>query len=329
MHSRFHWNGCWHKVMNSLSSEKAKLIKNEAVKIGFDACGFAEAAEVSEEAKKRFQNWLEAGYCAEMEYMRRYEDILYNPCLLVEKARSIIVVALNYFPAEKQPASHPQFAYYAYGEDYHTVMKKKLAELFSFLLRIAPDTQGRYFTDTAPIMEKYWAQQAGIGFIGRNTQLIIPHKGSYFFLGVIVSTLALPPDIPQQNRCGNCRKCIDACPTGALSISTGLNANKCLSYQTIENRSELPQSIISNIGNRVYGCDTCQQVCPYNRFAVPSSVPEFRPHPEFLQLDYERMQTLSSEEYRMLFKNSAVKRAKYEGLKRNIAVLTTKNKKHF
>lgn len=312
--------------MNSLSSEKARLIKNEASRIGFDACGFAEAAEVSEEAKKRFQNWLAAGYCAEMEYMRRYGDIRCNPRLLVEGARSVIAVALNYFPAEKQPVSHPQFAYYAYGEDYHSVMKRKLAELFSYILRIAPDTQGRYFVDTAPIMEKYWAQQAGIGFIGRNTQLIIPRKGSYFFLGIIVSTLALPPDVPQQNRCGNCRKCIDACPTGALSVSAGLNANKCLSYQTIENRSELPQSTISNMGNRVYGCDTCQQACPYNRFAVPSTVSEFRPHPEFLRLDYERIQTLSPDEYRILFKNSAVKRAKYEGLKRNIMALTQKTK---
>lgn len=310
--------------MNLLSSEKVRLIKDEAFRIGFDACGFAEAAEVSEEAKDRFQNWLTSGHCAGMEYMRRYETVRYNPCLLVESARSVIVVALNYFPAEKQPLSHPQFAYYAYGEDYHVVMKRKLAELFSFICQIAPSTEGRYFVDTAPIMEKYWAQQAGIGFIGRNTQLIIPRKGSYFFLGVIVSTLALPPDKPQKNRCGSCRRCLEACPTNALSASSGLDANRCLSYQTIENRSELSRSVISNMGNRVYGCDTCQQVCPYNRFAKPSSVSEFRPHPEFLRLDYDRMQTMSLEEYRILFKNSAVKRAKYEGLKRNITALKNK-----
>ncbi len=314
--------------MNLLSSEKARLIKEEASRIGFGACGFARAAEVPQEEQLRFQRWLDAGCCAGMEYMLRYREVRFNPGLLVESARSVVVVALNYFPAQKQPDTHPQFAYYAYGEDYHRVMKRKLEALFAFICQIAPGTQGRCLVDTAPILEKYWAQQAGIGFIGRNRQLILPRKGSYFFLGVIVSTLALPPDTPLKNRCGNCRKCIESCPTGALSSPWGLDANRCLSYQTIENRADIPPSVASCMGNRVYGCDTCQQVCPYNRFACPTAVPEFRPLPEFLQLDDERMQTLSESAYRKLFKNSAVKRAKYEGLKRNIALLM-ENKRNF
>lgn len=324
MHFRSRWNGYWHKVMNLLSSEKAQAIKDEAARIGLDACGFAEATEISAEAKERLCRWLSSGFCAGMDYMRNYENVRCDPRLLVENARSVIVVALNYYPAVKQPASHPQFAYYAYGVDYHLVMKKKLAELFAFICRLSPDTEGRCFVDTAPLLERYWARQAGLGFIGRNTQLIIPRKGSYFFLGAIVSTLALPPDKPQVNRCGSCRKCLDACPTEALSPDAGLDARRCISYQTIENKGELSPFVVSHLENRVYGCDTCQQICPYNHFASPAATPDFYPSPGFLQLDYERLQKLSVEQYRLIFKNSAVKRAKYEGLKRNAAALANK-----
>lgn len=306
--------------MNSNCFELAQTIRNEAFRIGFDACGIAEAAPVGNKTKRHVENWLQNGCEAGMKYMANYPDKRMDPRLLVENARSVIVVALNYYPAAFQPTGHPQFAYYAYGKDYHDIMRTRLNELFGFIKTLAP-AEGRIFCDTAPVLEKYWAGRAGIGFIGRNTQLIIPGKGSYFFLGEIITTLALPPGRPMANRCGKCRRCIENCPGKALDGSFCLDANHCLSYHTIESREELPARIKEKIGNRVYGCDACQQCCPWNRFAAPNTIPEFQPSRDFLSLDRETLSNLTMPRFSALFRHSAVKRAGYSGLRRNIDAL--------
>lgn len=307
--------------MNSESSEPVLQIKGKAAELGFDACGIAAAAPVDCQTRLRFQEWLQQGRQAGMDYMSHYFEQRCNPQLLVEGARSVIVMALNYYPAVRQAQTHPQFAYYAYGKDYHNVIKDRLHKLISCIKEIDSNSVSRAFTDTAPLAEKYWAEQAGIGFTGRNTQLIIPRRGSYFFLGSIVTTLRLPVDQPQKSRCGTCRSCLDHCPAKALIAPGQLNANRCLSYQTIENRNELSPEAVTCIGNRVYGCDICQQVCPWNRFSSPCQTPEFAPTPEFLSLDYNKLSQLSQKEFRSIFRHSAVKRAKYQGLMRNIKAI--------
>lgn len=307
-----------------LSSE---YIKEKAKEIGFDACGIAQVATADSEALF-FDRWLREGNHAGMAYMENHREIRLNPTGLVEGAKTVISVALNYYPEKKLPPDAPHIAYYAYGKDYHIVIKEMLNELWTALFRdLARDAgtgqadtvNARFFTDSAPILERYWAWKAGLGWIGKNTNLIIPGKGSFFFLGEIVTTLKTDQyDTPQKNRCGNCTRCLDACPTGALEGSRHLNARKCLSYLTIENRGEIPPEQAARLGNRLYGCDTCQEVCPWNRFARPTSVEAFRPSPALLSLRKDDLKAFSREEYNRIFAKSAVKRAKYEGLIRNI-----------
>lgn len=309
------------------SSLKNKIFER-AFSLGFSACGITPVKKVDNVNSHHFHKWLTENREAQMQYMRNYEEKRLNPRLLVEDARSVLVVALNYYPYTRIPEDHPQFAFYAYGKDYHIVMKEKLQELFSFINDLIP-INGRIFCDTAPVMERYWAQQAGIGFIGKNTQLIIPGKGSFFFLGEIISSLELPWDVPMKNRCGHCRQCIEHCPTQALFSDdfTTLDSNRCLSYHTIENRGSIPPEIASKVGNKIYGCDTCQQVCPWNNFSTPTTIPEFVPSKDFLSLDEKKIKNLTREEFNHIFKKSAVKRVKYEGLIRNATVLQkTKSK---
>lgn len=310
--------------MNAYSL-KNKIFE-KAFSLGFSACGITSTEEVDQSCRLHFYQWLQEGKEAQMQYMKNYKEKRSDPRLLVEGARSILVVALNYYPYIHIPEDHPQFALYAYGQDYHTIVKEKLQELFSFINSLTP-VEGRIFCDTAPVMERYWAQKAGIGFIGKNTQLIIPGKGSYFFLGEIISTLELPSDLPLSNKCGDCKRCIEQCPTQALIPGdfTTLDASRCISCQTIENKGNIASEIASNMDNRVYGCDTCQKVCPWNHFSVPTSVSEFKPSEEFLSLNNEKLKKLTREDFNRIFKKSAVKRVKYEGLIRNINILL-KNK---
>ncbi|MEG0949237.1 MAG: tRNA epoxyqueuosine(34) reductase QueG [Bacteroidales bacterium] len=305
--------------MNLKSSpDQAALIKAEALRLGFDACGIAAAAEVSDALF--LEKWLQEGCAAEMQYMHNHFEKRTDPRLLVEGCRSVIVVALNYYPAVKQHPDAPQFSYYAYGKDYHEVVKDKLRALYEYIHReIAPVT-GRMFTDSAPVLERYWAVKAGLGFIGKNTQLIIPGKGSYFFLGELLIDLELQPDAPLSLSCGNCTRCLEACPPNALTPRR-LDARRCISYQTIENKGEIAPATASVLKNMIYGCDICQQVCPWNRFARPNRTPEFQPSEAFLSLDKERLEMLSEDEFREIFRHSAVKRAGYKGLKRNLAAL--------
>ncbi|MFV0420282.1 MAG: tRNA epoxyqueuosine(34) reductase QueG [Dysgonomonas sp.] len=296
-------------------------IKEYAYSLGFDVCGICKAEEVEVEVQGHFKQWISASYHADMAYMAKNEDKRLNPVLLVEDARSVICVALNYYPTIKQPELHPQFAYYAYGKDYHDIVKEKLQKLYEYIQTVVPSIEGRCFVDTAPVLERYWAAKAGLGFIGKNSLLIIPKMGSYFFLGELIINAELEYDAPLNLSCGNCTRCLDACPTTAIVQPKVVDANRCISYQTIENKGEIKEEVIPLLNNRFYGCDICQQVCPWNKYSRPHKTKEFNPSSAFIDLSFERLDNLTEEEYRQIFKGSAVKRAKYDGLKRNLNAL--------
>lgn len=293
-------------------------IKAEALRLGFSACGIAPAEEVSPEARQALSNWLSEGRQADMHYMENYFEKRCDPRLLVEGCRSIISVALNYYPEQQLHEDQYQFAWYAYGKDYHDIMRNKLNALFSFINTNITPVNGRVFCDTAPLLERYWAWRAGLGWIGKHTQLIIPQAGSCFFLGELLIDITLDYDQPQKDRCGACKLCLEACPTGAISNGLKLDARKCLSYLTIENRKEIPEQYARKLGNKIYGCDECQKACPWNRFAIPTCVKELHPSSDFLRMEKDDWERLTREQYTELFRGSAVKRARYEGLKRNI-----------
>lgn len=299
-------------------------IKAEASRLGFFVCGFARAEPVSEAMRRHYLGWLADGRNADMAYLGNNLDKRFDPRLLMPGVKTIVVVAQNYFPAHRLPEGEPQIADYALGLDYHDIVKQKLRQLAA-TVGIA---DYRAFVDTAPVLERYWAVRAGLGWIGKNQQLIIPHAGSEFFLGELFVTVELPPDEPLPNRCGTCHRCVDACPTHALSLPatcvegygdiTRFDARLCLSYQTIENRGELTVDAKAAMGDTFYGCDRCQRACPWNRFAKPSTEPLLQPREELLAMTRQKWENLTEEDYRRLFKGSAVKRAKYEGLMRNI-----------
>lgn len=299
-------------------------IKAEASRLGFFVCGFARAESVSEAMRRHYLGWLADGRNADMAYLGNNLDKRFDPRLLMPGVKTIVVVAQNYFPARRLPEGEPQIADYALGLDYHDIVKQKLRQLAA-TVGIA---DYRAFVDTAPVLERYWAVRAGLGWIGKNQQLIIPHAGSEFFLGELFVTVELPPDEPLPNRCGTCHRCVDACPTHALSLPatcvegygdiTRFDARLCLSYQTIENRGELTVDAKAAMGDTFYGCDRCQRACPWNRFAKPSTEPLLQPREELLAMTRQKWGKLTEEDYRRLFKGSAVKRAKYEGLMRNI-----------
>lgn len=295
-------------------------IKSRALAMGFDACGFCRAENVGDE-KHKLKNWLDKGYHANMHYLSNNTDKRIDPSLLMDGAQAIISLALNYYPSQKQDTQNPQFAYYAYGKDYHDVMKAKMQDLLHYIKSLDPNAEGRCFCDTAPVLERYWAAKSGIGFIGKNSMLIIPQKGSYFFLGEILLNIELDYDKALNLSCGNCSKCIDACPTNALEDAYIMNSRKCISYQTIENRSDIDEAVEERLGNCVYGCDICQNVCPWNRFASPHNESAFNASDEFMGLSEDKLLEMTVEDYRKIFKGSAVKRAKYEGLMRNVQAL--------
>lgn len=296
-------------------------IRRKAIDSGFTAVGFAEAAAVGDEADLRYDKWLDDGRHGPMGYMANHRDLRRDPRSLLDGARSVICLAMNYYPVRLQSPQAPQFAYYAYGRDYHDVVRQRLAGVAEFI-RSQYGGECRCCVDTAPLRERYWAQRAGIGFVGRNNQLIIPGRGSYFFLGEILTTVALPPDKPLAAVCGDCRRCVDACPVGALNASGRcLDARLCISCMTIEHRGDLPDNVAQRLGNRVYGCDECQKACPHNRFASPTAIEEFTPSDEFLELTAEKLAQMTEDDFRRIFRRSAVKRAKYAGLMRNIEAL--------
>lgn len=307
--------------MNSrLSSEQ---VKAEAHALGFSACGVAKAGPVDGRHSAAFTRWIADGAHAGMEYMARNVDKRLDPQQLMPGVKSIVSVALNYTPGKRACEGGLKFAAYALGQDYHDIMKQRLHSLASRLGL----TAYRAFCDTAPVLERYWAMQAGLGWIGRNHQLIIPHAGTMFFLGeLFVDAEADRYDTPVPGRCGTCHACLDACPTGALGRGATFNSSRCLSYLTIENRGDIPQCFACKMGDTVYGCDRCQDACPWNRFATPTDDPQLQPRPELLNMTRADWLRLTVDQYRKLFKGSAVKRAKYEGLMRNIkCALRVKN----
>lgn len=298
-------------------------IKAEALRLGFFACGIAKAQRVSPDEEQHLRRWLARGMNADMEWMNNYLDKRLDPRLLMDGLKSIVSVALNYAPAQTLPSHEPQIAAYALGQDYHDVVKQKLRQLATAIYgeEHVPTANFRVFVDSGPVLERYWATQAGLGWIGKNRQLIIPHAGSMFFLGELFLDFETEYDTPMPSRCGSCTNCIDHCPTHALSLTDDFDSTLCLSYQTIENRHELSNEAKKNMGNMFYGCDRCQQACPWNRFAQPNTTPELTPKAELLGMTRDKWRTLTVEDYRRLFKGSAVKRVKFEGLKRNISNL--------
>ncbi len=307
-------------LKNSPCSDIAQRIKDLAKQQGFDACGFAKAAPVDESAKETFVKWLADGKNDCMQWAGNYPELRFNPQLLFAGAKTVISLAMNYLPSQLLPANAPQFARYAYGKDYHEIVRDKAREIAKFIKEETGE-ESRVCVDSAPVMERYWARMAGIGFIGLNTLLIIPNKGSYFFLSEIITTLDLPADEPCTLTCGSCRACERHCPGGALSGGT-LDARRCLSCQTIENHSEqLPEWANKAIGQHVYGCDECQLCCPHNRGAKPTTITEFQPSDEFLNLTAEEILTMDREQFNKTFRHSPVKRTKLAGLQRNVRLL--------
>lgn len=301
------------------ANELTLYIKKKASELGFDECKICPAEKVDELNTSAYISWIGNKHQGNMQYLENNIEKRFQPDLLVEGAKSIVVFAMNYYPERFQKEDQPQIAYYAYGKDYHDVIKNKLKHLYNELKVLDNNIEGRYFCDTAPVMERYWAQKAGIGWIGKNSLLIIPKKGSYFFLSCLILNKELTYDVvPKMPNCVTCTKCIDACPTQAIVADRVIDANKCLSYQTIENKGEIDEKVIKHLNNRFYGCDICQQVCPWNRFSIKNVIEEFTPKEELLHLTAEQIETMSVEKYQELFKGSAMKRAKLTGLKRNI-----------
>lgn len=308
------------------NNEIRECIRAKALELGFSVCGFARAEHVNDDVVAQYVDWIREGKNDCMDYAGNYMDVRSNPCELLPKAKTIICVAMNYYHDVRQDSNLPQFALYSYGQDYHDVVRHRLKQL-ALYIHENYSAESRICVDTAPVMEKYWAKQAGIGMIGRNNLLIIPGKGSYFFLGELITTLEITPDSPCDLTCGDCGKCVEACPGGALTAGNGLDARRCLSCQLIERRGDLPEWVNGAIGNRLYGCDECQKSCPHNINAQPTTIPEFAPNEKQLSLTIDDIQGMTAERFREIFRKSAVKRAKLDGLKRNVDIIAGNIKK--
>ncbi len=288
--------------------------------MGFLACGIAKAEKLVEE-EARLDAYLKQGYHGAMAYMENHREKRLDPTLLVPGARSLIVVLLNYFPSEYQHFNEvPVVSKYAYGRDYHFELKERLNLLLNYIQKeIAPEANGRFFTDSAPVLERSWAVEAGLGWIGKNGLLLHPHHGSFCFIGELITDLELDYDQPYQGEhCGNCTRCLEACPTKALKKPYCLDARDCLSYLTIELEGAFPEKHKANLNNRVFGCDICQDVCPWNRSVMPHNVPAFSPVPEFLTLDKESWENLDEARFESIFAHTALKRTGFIKIKQNI-----------
>ena len=299
------------------------LIKQKASELGFFYCGFSKAEFLEEEAP-RLEDWLNKNYQGKMSYMANHFDKRLDPRLLVDDAKTIISFLINYFPEEKQKdSSAPKISKYAYGEDYHFVIKDKLNALIQFMRDEIGEINGRVFVDSAPVMDKAWAKKSGLGWIGKNSNIIHPKEGSFFFIAELIVDLQLEPDGPIKDYCGTCTRCIDACPTDAIVKPYVVDGSKCISYLTIELKDELlPNEFKGKMDNWMFGCDICQDVCPWNRFSKAHNETRFEPSFSLLDLTSKDWVDLEKETFNQLFKKSAVKRTKFEGLKRNIQFLS-------
>ena len=301
-------------------AQHTSLLKNAAEQLGFSFCGVSKADFLAQEAP-RLEAWLAQGKHGDMAYMQNNMDKRLDPRKLVDGAKSVVSLLYNYHNPQTFAPQTPKISQYAFGQDYHLVLKPKLFELVARLQAAVGEVNFRVFTDSAPVMERAWAAKSGLGWIGKNTNLINKTSGSFFFLAEIICDIELTPDHPTTDHCGTCTRCIDACPTQALT-PYGINGSQCISYFTIENKQDaLPTELKGKLDNWIFGCDICQTVCPWNRFATPTHEPLFAPAPDLLGMKTHDWQELTLEMYQKLFKNSAVKRTKFKGLRRNIEFL--------
>ena len=298
------------------------MVKETASRLGFSYCGIAKAVKLDEDAR-RLEKWLSEGRHGTMQYMENHFDLRVNPTKLVPGARSVITLLMNYFPAVQPAPDVPRISKYAWGTDYHTVIRGKLHELLDTIQQQAGAIQGRGFVDSAPVLERSWAQRSGLGWIGKNGNLIHKQSGSFFFIATLICDLELEYDDPLvKDYCGSCTRCIDACPTDAILPDKVVDGSKCISYFTIELKEALiPEEWKGRFDNWAFGCDTCQDVCPWNRFSTPTKEPGFTPLPQILELSTNEWQDMSEEQFKKWFRDSPLKRTKWSGIQRNLTFL--------
>ncbi len=301
---------------------RAAVLRNHAARLGFDMVGIAKAERMDEEAI-RLEKWLNKNHHGKMAYMANHFEKRIDPTILVPGAKTVVSLMYNYYTEKKQEdETAPKISKYAFGKDYHFIIKNKLKELIAVLNEEIGEINGRCFVDSAPVLERDWAKRSGVGWIGKNTMLIHPKKGSYFFLAELIIDVEIATDNPIKDYCGTCTRCIDACPTDAIS-PTGyfMDGSKCISYLTIELKENIPKEFKGKMENWMFGCDICQEVCPWNRFSRKHEEPEFEPHPDLLKMDKKDWEEITREVFNKVFKKSAVKRTRFSGLKRNIDFL--------
>ncbi|AWG24030.1 tRNA epoxyqueuosine(34) reductase QueG [Flavobacterium kingsejongi] len=306
--------------MISNKEKHTAFIKSEALRLGFMSCGISKAGFLETEAP-RLENWLKENRNGQMAYMENHFDKRLDPTLLVEGSKSVISLLLNYYPTETQQDDSFKISKYAYGQDYHFVIKEKLKELVFSIESTIGAVEGRAFVDSAPVLDKAWAAKSGLGWIGKNSNLLSKKAGSFFFIAELIVDLDLEYDHAVTDHCGSCTKCIDACPTQAIIAPYQVDGSKCISYFTIELKENIPQEMKGRFDDWVFGCDVCQDVCPWNRFSKPHSEPLFDPNPELLSLTKSDWAEITRDVFQDIFKKSPVKRAKFEGLQRNIEFL--------
>lgn len=304
-------------------SAYTSFVKSTAVNCGFEFCGIAKAVPMDDDAR-RLEAWLHKGFHGKMQYMENHFDLRTNPSLLVPGARSVITLLKNYYPAETQKRGAPRISKYAYGDDYHFFIKEKLREFLHVLRGNIGEINGRGFVDSAPVLERSWAQRSGLGWVGKNGNLINKKEGSFFFIATLITDLELEYDDPlYKDYCGSCRRCIDACPTGAILENKVIDGSRCISYFTIELKDMLiPAEMKNKFDGWMFGCDTCQDVCPWNRFSKPTRDEALRPIPEILDLGSDEWMDMSEEYFKNIFNKSPLKRSKYEGIRRNLKFIS-------
>jgi epoxyqueuosine reductase len=309
-------------VEELVAQERATWLKHKARELGFDFCGISQATFLEEEAP-RLDAWLSRNYHGKMAYMANHFDKRLDPRKLVEGAKSVVSVLLNYYPEQPLPSGDDDYkiSKYAYGTDYHFVLKDKLKTLLAAFREEVGEVGGRAFVDSAPVMDKAWAARSGLGWIGKHSNLLNRDMGSFFFIGELILDVALAPDGPMADYCGTCTRCIDACPTDAITEPYVVDGSKCISYFTIELKEQIPASVKGQFENWIFGCDICQDVCPWNRFARPHSTPEFEPSAQLQNFSKHDWEEITEEVFREVFRHSPLKRTKWEGLKRNILFL--------
>ncbi|SFW45968.1 tRNA epoxyqueuosine(34) reductase QueG [Cellulophaga fucicola] len=296
------------------------LIKEEAKRLGFISCGVSKAEFLEEEAP-RLENWLNKNMNGEMSYMENHFDKRLDPTKLVEGSKSVISLLLNYYPEETQGDDVLKISKYAYGQDYHHIIKSKLRELQEFMTDTIGEVGGRAFVDSAPVLDKAWAAKSGLGWIGKNSNLITQRVGSFYFIAELIVDIDLVYDTAVTDHCGTCTACIDACPTQAIVDPYVVDGSKCISYFTIELKNEIPVEVKDKFDDWVFGCDVCQDVCPWNKFSKPHQEPLFNPHPDLLSMTKKDWEEITEDVFRKVFQKSAVKRTKFSGLQRNIEFL--------